>query len=68
MSGYVITTCHDGSDWCVRNWDPEQDEEDERFDDKEDALRRARLDVERLNSTLLKDFVPCRVYDFTEDD
>lgn len=68
MSGYVIVTCHEGTDWCVRNWDPTQDEEDERFDNKEDALRRARLDVVRLNSTLLKDMAHCRLYDFTEDE
>jgi hypothetical protein len=68
MSGYVIATCHEGTDWCVRDFDSSQDEEDERFDNKEDALRRARLDVVRLNSTLRKGMVQARVYDFTSEE
>lgn len=68
MSGYVITTCHEGTDWCVRNFDPAQDDDDERFLDKDEAMHAASGMVGTFNSKRPFGMLPTRLFDFTEED
>jgi hypothetical protein len=67
MRGYVIETIHEGTDWCVRNFDPAQDEEDERYLDKDEALHAAGGMVLDFNSKRPFGTFPARLLDFTEE-
>lgn len=66
--GYVIETCHEGTDFCVRDFDPEQDEEDERFLDKNEAMHVAGGIVLDFNSKRPFGTLPTKLFDFTGDD
>ena len=68
MSGYVIETCHEGTDWCVRDFDPIRDEEDERFLDKAEAMHAAEATVLRFNASRPFGMLGCRLFDFTSEE
>ena len=68
MPGYIIMTCHEGTDWAVYDFDPKRDEEDERFDSKEEAMIVAQKTVDRFNASRPWGVLGCRLFDFTSEE
>lgn len=65
-SGYVIKTCHEGSDWAVCDFDQDRDEEAERYDTFEEAWDEALHACRHFNLTRRSNGVPMRAFDFTK--
>lgn len=53
--GFIVTTCHSGTDWCVCKAD-ERTPPDEIWMDKEDAFAEARLLVKQQPGSRWFDF------------
>ena len=63
--GYVIETCHEGTDWCIRDFDPRKDEEDERWPFLEEALEEGRTLVQQFNDATPSHVRKSRLYNFS---